>query len=100
MVVNRDQLEHGLRSKEPGYDHLDERIEFDEPVLLPDGRVLSVVRTILTWRETGEHAATIERGLLFTLENELIVEHRMFPSPEAARSSAELDRSNSAAPAA
>jgi len=55
-----------MRCKEPGYDHLDVRSEFDEPVLLPDERVLSVVRAILTWRETGEHAATIERGLLFS----------------------------------
>ncbi len=54
-------------------------------MLLPSEQVLSVFRVVLTWRETGAHAATLERGALFTLDDGLIVEQRIFASPEAAR---------------
>lgn len=77
IVVTRDRFADALGSAEPGYDHLDLRREFDEPVLLAGGRVFVVARTILTWRETAEHAATIDRGALFVLEDGLITEHRI-----------------------
>jgi hypothetical protein len=91
LVLDRDQLEQAMRGEESGYDHLDVRREYDKPLLRPDRRVLAVSHMILTWRETREHAATIERGVLFTLEDGLIVEQRVFPNPGEARTASTAD---------
>ena len=85
LVFGRDDLRGFWTEAAEEYEHLTSELEPGEIDELPDGRCLSTTRETLRWRESGELAAIVERGVLWKLEEGRIVEIRVFPSLAAAR---------------
>ena len=85
LVFGRDDLRRFWAEPVEEYEHLTSELAPGDVDELPGGRCLSTSRETLRWRESGDVAAIIERGLLWTLEEGRIVEIRVFPSVGAAR---------------
>lgn len=66
-----------------GYDHLDVEVRPGEPREV-DGHVVVDYQQILRWKETGDVASTLERALVFSLEDGRIRRVEEFLTPDEA----------------
>jgi len=89
LVFGRNDLRRLWLEADDEYEHLTSEVELAEVEELPDGRCFSTTREIMRWRETGDVAATIDRGAIWRLDRGKIVEIRIFESPQAARAAVE-----------
>ncbi len=85
LAFGRDDLRQMWSEPEEEREHLTSVLEPGEVEQLPDGRYFSTTRETMRWRESGEIAATVERGAVWRLDDGRIIEIRVFPSVAEAR---------------